>query len=712
MTVKKKIIASVFVVVLIFLGLQLVMDYVYVLPTIEKLETEAAEKDIKRAVMTVRRELDYLSFLCQSWAEWDDSYRFMKDRNSGFIASNLGEKGFVNNRVTLIFFLDLEGRVVWGKCYSEELGEFISIDEFPEQNWPRDNYLLRHRQRESVLEGYMKTSEGTMMIVARPVVPGSGDGAVRGTLIMGRLFCHNCIDLLRERTQVEMELWPMDSDALTPEACFVKGKLDDKHPTYVDRTGDWIYGYTVFYDFFEKPVLMLRTKAWRTMYKEFVDSFVADIFFHLGAALFVVFLLCFLLQRAIGRPLAHLSKTIAEIKSGGQMKPVDLQVADDEIGQLLHEFNLMAQRLCDEAREREQVESDLRVSEEHLRAVLNAAPDGILTLDSKGIILAANPAAERMFGYPVGGLLGCNILTLADKEQQDLLQEEALKFRQEPENSVFILGVEVTALRADGSNLLIHCKARPIEIRGEKQFICMVRDVSGLKEIHEKLMRTKHLASIGEMGASIAHEIRNPLAGISGAVQVLSDLSSVEKPDYLVLQEIRLLTERIEETVVRMLEYAKDWQLEPRLCRIRELVEDTVAAYNRQAKFKDINIKIVGCKDAKALIDPDLIGQVLVNLIENAVDACNGNGELIWRIEKGLREVSVSVQDNGVGVADEVKENIFKPFFTTKDSGNGLGLAICQKIVEKHNGTISVESKIGVGTKVTIILPQSKFLKA
>ena len=712
MTVRKKIITSVFFVVLIFLGLQLVMDYVYVLPTIKKLETEAAEKDLKRAVMTVRRELDYLSFLCQSWAEWDDSYRFINNRNSGFIASNLGEKGFVNNRVTLIFFLDLEGRVVWGKCYSEELGEFISIAEFPEQNWPRDNYLLRHHQRDSVLEGYMKTSEGTMMIVARPVVPGSGGGRVRGTLIMGRLFCHNCIDLLRERTQVEMELWPMDSDALTHEACFVKEKLDDKHPTFVDQTGDWIYGYTVFYDFFEKPVLMLRTKAWRTMYKEFVESFVADIFFHLGAALFVVFLLCFLLQRTIGRPLALFSKTIAEIKSGGQMKPVDLEIADDEIGQLQYEFNLMAQRLCDEAQEREEVESDLRVSEEHLRAVLNAAPDGILTLDSKGVIRAANPAAERMFGYSVGGLLGCNILTLADKEQQDLLREEALKFRREPESSVFILGVEVTALRADGLNLLIHCKARPIEIRGEEQFICMIRDVSGLKEIHEKLMRTKHLASIGEMGASIAHEIRNPLAGISGAVQVLSDLSSVEKPDYLVLKEIRLLTERIEETVVRMLEYAKDWQLEPKLCRIVDLVEETVAAYNRQVKFEGISIKIVGSRDAKALIDPDLIGQVLLNLIENAVDACNGNGELCWRIEKGLQEVSISLQDNGVGVADEVKENIFKPFFTTKDSGNGLGLAICQKIVEKHNGAISIESKLGIGTEVTIVLPQSKFLKA
>ncbi len=712
MTVKKKIVAIVFMVVLAFLGLQLVMDYLYVLPTIEKLETEAVEKDIKRAVMSVRRELDYLSSLCQSWAEWDDSYRFMNDRNQEFIDSNLGERSFVNNRVALIFFIDLEGRVVWGKCYSEGLGEFISINEFPEKNWPRDQYLLQHRQNGSVIEGYMDSSEGTMMIVARPIVPGSGSGAARGTLVMGKSLCHNCIDLLRERTQVDVELWPMESDTMPPEACHVQEKLSDNHPTFVDRSSDWIYGYTAFYDFFDKPVLMLRTRTWRTIYKEFLEGFVADIFFHLGVAVLLVFLLCFFLQRAIGRPLTLFSKTITEIKSGGQMKRVDLKIVDDDIGRLQNEFNLMVQRLSDEALEREQVESDLRVSKDRLRAVLNAAPDGIVTIDVEGVIRAANPAAERMFGYPVNGLLGCNILSLADEEQKELLCEEAHKFRQEPESSVFVLGVEITGLRADGSNLLVHCKASPFEVDGEEQFICIVRDVSGLKEIHEKLMRTKHLASIGEMGASIAHEIRNPLAGISGAVQVLIDLSSEEKSDYLVLQEIRRLIERIEETVVRMLEYAKDWQLNPCLCHVTEIVEESVAAYRRQEKCENVNIKVEGSDDIRALLDPDLIGQVLVNLMDNAVAACGGRGELSWFIKQGSQKVFISLQDNGVGIADEVIENIFKPFFTTKESGNGLGLAICQKIIEKHNGIISVESQAGIGSTVTIVLPQSKFLKA
>ena len=97
----------------------------------------------------------------------------------------------------------------------------------------------------------------------------------------------------------------------------------------------------------------------------------------------------------------------------------------------------------------------------------------------------------------------------------------------------------------------------------------------------------------------------------------------------------------------------------------------------------------------------------------NAVDSfAAGQGELLWQVKKSQREVYITLQDNGCGIDSEVQKNIFKPFFTTKVNGHGLGLAICQKIVEKHNGNITMKSEVGVGTKVTIMLPKSKFLKA
>ena len=713
MTVKKKIILIVSVVIFLSLSFHLLIDYFYILPSLERLEVDAGRKDLKRAVLAVDQELEHLSLFCYDWAEWDDTYRFVKDRNQEFSDSNLVENTFLHNRLALLFFIDRRGQVVWGRCYSGELEEFISIEEFPEQKWPLNHPLLQHRRNNSYIKGSLKTSEGAMLLAARPIVPSNGVGEIRGTLVMGRLLCDKCVEMMREVTQVDIEIWTMDCDILPPSACQVKDNLTHKNPTFFVSEQDWIYGYTFFDDIYNQPALLLRTKAWRTIYKSCVAGVLVDILFTLVAAVVVIFLISYLLHRSVSRPLARFARAIAGISISGEMEPLEVQPCHDEIGHLQREFNQMIQRLHDDAEKRRLVEADLLVSEANLSAVLNAAPDGILTLNDKGYIKSVNPAAARMFGYESDALLDKNILLLSAPPQRSILQEEIVKLRDNPDNSVFSLGIEVSGIRRDGTHLLVHCKVGRVEIEGEVRFICIIRDVSGLREIHEKLMRTKHLASIGEMGASIAHEIRNPLAGISGAVQVLIDMSSAERPDYQVLKEIHLLTDRIEGTVVQMLEYAKDWQPEPKLCTIVALIKETVAGYSRQTDLKDTIIKVDGSEKIKALIDPELIGQVLVNLMANAVDSCTDRqGKLFWQVKKSLRDVYITLQDNGSGIDAEVKKNIFKPFFTTKEGGHGLGLAICQKIIEKHNGTIRLKSRVGVGTKVTIVLPKSKFLKA
>ncbi len=713
MTVKRKIILTVFVIVSLSLSFNLFMDYFYVLPALESLEVNEGRKDLKRAVMALNRELEHLSLFCYDWAEWDDSYRFIKDRNQAFIDSNLVENTFLHNRLALLFFIDKTRRVVWGRCYSGELEEFIAVEEFSEQKWSSDHPLLHHRYNDCSIKGYLKTSDGVMSLVARPIVPTSGVGEIRGTLVMGRLLCDKCVETMRERTQVDIEIWPMDCDVLPQNACLAKDHLTHKKPTFFVSDRDWLYGYSSFDDIYHRPALLLRTKAWRTICKKSTEGILVEMFSSLLAAALVVLLITYFLHLSISRPLALFAGAIAGIRSSGEMKQFEVHSSGDEIGHLQREFNEMIRRLHEDAEEKCLVESFLRVSEANLSAVLDAAPDGILTLDAKGSIKTANPAAERMFGYKKGTMLNKTILTLSVPEQRALLKEEMVKLREDLNSSVFSLGIEVTGIRRDGTSLLIHCKVGRVEIEDEVLFVCIIRDVSGLKDIHERLMRTKHLASIGEMGASIAHEIRNPLAGISGAVQVLTDNSSATQPDYQVLKEISRLTNRIEGTVVQMLEYAKDWQLEPKLCSIVVLIKETVADYSQQTDLKDTVIKVEGSMEIKALIDPGLIGQVLINLMTNAVDSCTGGrGELLWQVEKNLREVCITLQDNGCGIDSEVQKSIFKPFFTTKVSGHGLGLAICQKIIEKHNGTIILKSKVGVGTKVMIILPKSKFLKA
>ncbi len=712
MTVKKKIIVTVFIIIFISLSFNLLMACFYVLPELETLELDEGGKDLERAVMAINRELEHLSLFCYDWAEWDDSYRFVKDNNQEFVESNLGENTFLHNRLALLFFIDRNGRMVWGRCYSEELEEFILIGEFADQKWPSSHPLLQHRHNDSFIKGYLKTVEGPMMLVARPIVPSDGAGEIRGTLVMGRLLCDKCVEMMRERTQVDMEVWTIDCDTLPPDACQAKDNLTHQNDTFFVRDKDWLYGYTYFDDINHKPTLLVRTKAWRTIYKRAKEGVLVDMTSSLLAAIVAAFLLSYLLHLLISRPLARFAGALAEIGSSGEMKQLRVKSSGDEIGHLQREFNRMIQRLHEDAEKRRLIESDLRISRASLSAVLDAAPDGILALNERGIIKTVNLAASKMFGYESGALKSRSILTLSAPDQRPLLQEEMVKLRADPDTSVFTLGIEATGIRQDGTNLLVHFKVGSVDIEGGIRFICIVRDITGLQEIHEKLMRTKHLASVGEMGASIAHEIRNPLAGISGAVQALIDMSSAEQADYQILKEVSRLTDRIEDTVVQMLEYAKDWLPEPKQCPVVALIKETVAGYSRQTDLGNTVIKVEGSEEIRALIDPELISQVLVNLMANAIDSCTDrHGELLWQVEKSLREVYITLQDNGSGIDDEVLESIFKPFFTTKESGNGLGLAICQKIIEKHNGTITLESRVGVGTKVTIMLPKSKFLK-
>ena len=712
MSVKKKIIVTVFVVVFLSLGLHLVIDYFYVLHTLENIEVGEVEKDLKRVVMAVNRELDHLSLLCYGWAEWDDTYHFIKDRNQEFIDSKLIENTFLHNRLALLFFIDMSGRVVWGRCYDGELEEFITIEELSEQKWPLDHPLLQHHHNNCSINGYFKTSEGAMLLAARPIVPSSGVGEIRGTLVMGRLLCDKCVERLRERTQVEIEIWTMDCDTLPPDACQAKDHLTHKHPIFFVSDQDWIYGYTSFDDIYNSSALLLRTKMWRTIYKQSTEGILVGMFSSLLAAVMVVFLISYILHRSISRPLARFARALADIGFSGEIRQLEVHSFDDEIGHLQLEFNKMFLRLHDDSKKRKMVEDDLRISKAKLSAVVEAAPDGILTLDDKGFIKTVNPAAERMFGYKSSAMLNKNILRLSALEQRTHLLDEIIMFREDPKNSVFTLGIEMTGIRRNGTSLLVHCKVGSLNIEGGIRFICIVRDITGLQEIHEKLMRTEHLASVGEMGASIAHEIRNPLSGISGAVQVLIDMSSAERPDYQILKEISRLTDRIEVTVVQMLEYAKDWQPEPRLCRVVALIKEVVAGYSLQTELENTVIRVEGSEEIKALVDPELIGQVLVNLMTNAIESSvDRHRELLWQVEKSLREVYITLRDNGSGIDDEVLKSIFKPFFTTKESGNGLGLAICQKIIEKHNGSITLKSKVGIGTTVTIILPKNKFLK-
>lgn len=227
-----------------------------------------------------------------------------------------------------------------------------------------------------------------------------------------------------------------------------------------------------------------------------------------------------------------------------------------------------------------------------------------------------------------------------------------------------------------------------------------------IERLHRREMeRAEQLATVGELASGVAHEIRNPLTGVRGALELLLRKVSPGDESRALLQEADRQLERIEDTATQLLQYARPPEL-------REVVVDASHLVNRavhvvEAKAKKAGVEIViepPSEDAPVRIDPELIIQVLVNLMLNGIDAMDGDGSLSVRTQRNGDRVSIAVSDSGPGIPPEIRSHIFRPFFTTKHQGTGLGLSISHKIITRHGGTLRVEDTPAGGATFVVVL--------
>ena len=232
-----------------------------------------------------------------------------------------------------------------------------------------------------------------------------------------------------------------------------------------------------------------------------------------------------------------------------------------------------------------------------------------------------------------------------------------------------------------------------------------------LKEFKSKIIESEKLAIVGQLAANVAHELNNPLVGIITYSHLLLEEtpSSDNSTDFL--QKIVIQANRCKNIVRSLLDFARQRKPDKTLFNINNLIEQCVSLLENQALFQ--NIMIIQNLDElpMIIIDPSQIERVFMNIMLNAAEAITGDGELIIssRYEPDENSVVIDFEDTGSGISEEVLENIFEPFFSTKEAGHGvgLGLAICYGIIQEHNGTINVKSRLGEGTNFTIKLPVS-----
>jgi len=237
-----------------------------------------------------------------------------------------------------------------------------------------------------------------------------------------------------------------------------------------------------------------------------------------------------------------------------------------------------------------------------------------------------------------------------------------------------------------------------------------------IRQMQAHLIQQEKLASLGKLAAGIAHEINNPLGGILIYSHLLLEDSRKEDPQYQNLEKIVKETTRCRDIVKGLLQFARPKEPDVTQIDVNAILDNALSLLESQAIFQNVTIKKRYQDDLPPVVaDRSQLQQVFINIILNAADAMNGKGTLTLKttISEGKPFINISISDTGHGIKKEDKSRLFEPFFTTKEAGagTGLGLAICYSIIQKHGGTIEVESEVGKGSTFTVKLPLMKDIK-
>ena len=233
------------------------------------------------------------------------------------------------------------------------------------------------------------------------------------------------------------------------------------------------------------------------------------------------------------------------------------------------------------------------------------------------------------------------------------------------------------------------------------------------QRVHDtEMVQAEHLATMGELAAGVAHEIRNPLAGIAGAIEIISKDFPKDHPDREILVDLRQEVRRIEKVLNDLLNYARPKAPQFGMADLKETVARTLQFARQQIGNKSVDFSIqIPSPLPRFRMDPEQLHQVLLNLVLNGIQALGQEGKITIqaRVLPGApnrtNQIEISVSDTGGGISREQLEKIFRPFYTTKRGGTGLGLSLCRRIISQHGGTLTAESEVNKGSRFIIHLP-------
>ena len=426
--------------------------------------------------------------------------------------------------------------------------------------------------------------------------------------------------------------------------------------------------------------------------------------------------------RRIAGPVRQLADGATAISRGELMQRIEPS-GFDEIGALATAFNDMAAQLFQQRRELEDANHELRRRFNELEDVkgyteniLASLTNGIVTVDLDGRIVTLNLSAELLTGFFAGEVAGryCTEVFAQTPEIGEMLMETLA-------TRAPVAGVVLSMRRRGGAPMPVEVSTAPLKGAEGKDLgvVAVFRDITFERELEGRLRRSDRLAALGSLAAGLAHEIKNPLTSVltfsRHVARRFDDPNFRDRFQRVVPREL----ERINAIIERLLELARPAPAAFTRIRLSSLVDQAVELFANEIETRGIRVARDYARDLPTVpAHEESLYRALINVIANAVDAMEGGGTLTVRVAwagrsegmrdrrlGGARHVVIEIGDTGPGIRPEDGERLFNPFFTTKERGTGLGLAVTHKIVEDHSGVIDFQSVLGAGTTFRIMLP-------
>nr|WP_249226326.1 two-component system sensor histidine kinase AtoS [Entomohabitans teleogrylli] len=419
----------------------------------------------------------------------------------------------------------------------------------------------------------------------------------------------------------------------------------------------------------------IRQQAWK------MDVRIAAV---LVCGLLVSLLLIVVFSRRLGTNIDVITQGLEGL---AQSLHTRLPPLPGEMGQISRSVNALAQALGET-----RTLNDL---------IVENAADGVIAIDSAGCVTAMNPAAQQITGYSRDELLGLPYAALFTDNGYTSPVLDTL------ERGIEHRALEVSFPAKERAIELIVTTSQLRNDRGELVGALVIfSDLTARKEAQRRLAQAERLATLGELMAGVAHEVRNPLTAIRGYVQILKQQDTqIHHQEYLaiILKEI----DAINRVIQQLLDFSRPRQGPRQAVSLNQMIDESLVLIQTSGLQARIDFTCELAPDlAMILADRELLRQVILNILINAVQSISARGSISirsWQYDDDRQAVQIA--DDGCGIPAELQHKIFEPFFTTRASGTGLGLALSQRIISAHQGDILLSSEPGRGTTFTIILP-------